>query len=187
MHTILEYVHAFYLYCMHNSPYRQATGGVLLACFRGAPALKRRSRSSEMKPSWTLSTCFEYFGAARSRRHFSGSAISRDGATVVVAMWEDEIVRQGNQATYRSRFGPALRGKSRGVSQQWITHLKWAIARCGACVRIVVLTAEDAEANPRVIRSCYPDDALVMRITSFDATTGFFQARTTSQRAASER
>lgn len=187
MHAILDYVHAFILYCMHNSQRWQVLGRVPLACNRGAPALKRRSRSSDMKPSWTLSTCFEYFGAARSRRHFSGSAISRDGATVVVAMWEDEIVRQGSQATYRSRFGPALRGKSRGVSQQWITNLKWAIARCGACVRIVVLTPEDAEANPRVIRSCYPDDDLIMRITSFDATTGFFQACTTSRPVSSER
>ena len=146
-----------------------------------APALKRRFRSSDMKRVWTLSTCFEHFGAARSRQHFGGSAISDDGGTVVVAMWEDEIVREDSRVLYRSRFGPALKGKSQRVSLQWRTHLKWAIAHCDGCVRVVVLTAEETQANPRVIRSCYPDDALVMKITHFDAKTGSFQACSVSR------
>jgi hypothetical protein len=135
-----------------------------------------------MKQAWTLSTSFEHFGAPRSRRHFGGSAISHDGETVVVAMWEDEIVRQDSQATYRSQFGPTLKGKSQRVSLQWITHLRWAIAHCEGFVRVVVLTPEETAAHPRVIRSCYPDDDLIMRITHFDAKTGFFQACTVSQR-----
>ena len=94
-----------------------------------------------------------------------------------MAMWEDEIVRQNDRVTYQSRFGPPLRGKSQKVSMQWVTHLKWAINRCDSCVRVVVLTAEDMQATPRVVRSCYPDDALVMRITRFNAKTGCFQAR----------
>jgi hypothetical protein len=131
-----------------------------------------------MKTGWTLSTSFEHFGAARSRRHFGGSAISDDGGTVVVAMWDDEIVRQDSSVTYQSRFGPPLKGKSQKVSMQWITNLKWAIARCGSRVRVVILTAEDTQANPRVVSSCYPDDTLVMRITRFNAKTGCFEART---------
>jgi hypothetical protein len=157
-----------------------------LCSFYGAPALKRCSRSCDMKRAWTLSTCFEHFGAARSRQHFGGSAISHDGGTVVVAMWEDEIIRQDGQATYRSQFGPTLKGKSRGVSLQWITHLKWAIAHCEVCVRVVVLTAEEMAANPRIIRSCYPDDGLTMRITHFDPKTGFFRACTVSPREPTE-
>jgi hypothetical protein len=129
-----------------------------------------------MREAWTLSTCFEHFGAARSRRHFAGSAISDDGATVVVAMWEDEFVRQDSRLTYQPPFAPTLKGKSQKVSQQWIAHLKWAISRCNSCVRVVVLTAEDAQANPRVVRSCYPDDSLVMRITEFNSKTGMFRA-----------
>jgi hypothetical protein len=139
-----------------------------------------------MNQAWTLSTCFEHFGAARSRQHFGGSAISHDGRTVVVAMWEDEIIRQDGRTTYRSQFGPTLKGKSRGVSQQWITHLKWAIAHCDGCVRVVVLVAEEIAANPRVVRSCHPDDSLIMRITHFDAKTGFFQARTASPQESTE-
>ena len=95
-----------------------------------------------------------------------------------MAMWEDEIVRQESRVTYQSRFGPPLRGKSQKVSLQWITNLKWAIARCGGQVRVVILTAEDIEANPRIVRSCYPDDTLIMRIVRFNAKTGCFEART---------
>jgi hypothetical protein len=135
-------------------------------------------RSSAMKQGWTLSTCFEHFGAIRSRRHFGGSAVSGDGGTVVVAMWEDEMVWDQSRLTYQSRIAPTLKGKSERVSQQWIAHLKWAIAHCNSRIRVVVVTAEDTGAHPRTIRSCYPDDSLVMQITDFDSRTGFFRART---------
>jgi hypothetical protein len=135
-------------------------------------------RAATMKTDWTLSASFEHFGAVRPLRHFAGSAVSNDGRTVVVAMWADEIVRQDDHVTYHSLFGPPLKGKSRKVSLQWITHLKWAIKHCKSCVRVVVLTAEDTQTHPRVIRSCYPDDTLVMHITSFNAKTGCFEART---------
>lgn len=105
----------------------------------------------------------------------------------MVAMWDDEITRQDSQATYQSKFGPALKGKSQRISLQWITNLKWAIAHCQGCVRVVVLTAEETQANPRVIRSCYPDDDLIMRITHFDAKTGFFQACAVSPPESTER
>lgn len=154
------------------------SGLIRYETFGQRPALNRRAGSSDMRHAWTLSTCFEHFGAMRSRRHFGGSAISNDGGTVVVAMWEDEIVREDGRFTYQSRFGPTLRGKSHGVSVQWVTHIKWALAHCDGWVRVVILTAEDVEANPRIIRSCYPDDALMMQITHFDAKTGFFEART---------
>ena len=138
---------------------------------------KHRFRGSAIERAWTLSTCFEYFGAARCRRHFGGSAISPDGRTVVVAMWDDEIVRQENRATYKSRFGPALKGNSKRISLQWIAHIEWAMAHCDGRINVVILTAENAQAHPRIIRSCYPDDGLVMQITRFDAKTGCFEAR----------
>jgi hypothetical protein len=131
-----------------------------------------------MRQIWTLSTCFEHFGAPRSRRHFGGSAISGDGGTVVIAMWDDEIVREDSRVTYQSRFGPTLKGKSHRVSLQWLSHIKWAISHCNSRVRVVVLTPEDAQANPRTIQSCYPDDSLVLHITDFNAKTGCFRACT---------
>ncbi|MGC1779953.1 MAG: hypothetical protein WBB34_18620 [Xanthobacteraceae bacterium] len=133
-----------------------------------------------MSHAWTLSTSFEHFDAVRSRRHFGGSAISEDGETVVVALWEDEILRDGSDSsrvTYESRCGPTLKGKTDRVSLQWKSHLKWAMAHCNGFVRVVVLRAADTRARPRVMESCYPDDGLILRITHFDAATGSFQAR----------
>jgi hypothetical protein len=132
-----------------------------------------------VRRDWTLSSAFGHFGAVRSLRHFGGSAISADGRTVVVAMWDDEIVRQGDRTTYQSLFGPALKGNSKRISLQWIAHIEWAIAHCGGRINVVVLTAEDPQAHPRVISSCYPDDGLFMQITRFDAKTGCFEARST--------
>jgi hypothetical protein len=128
--------------------------------------------------AWTLSSSFEFFGASRALKHFGGSAISPDGHTVVVAMWDDELTGENSHMIYRSKFGPALRGKSQKISHQWIAHLNWAISHCNGRVRVVVLTPEDAQANPRVIRSCFPDETLRMQITSFDRKTGCFTATT---------
>ena len=143
----------------------------------GVPGPRSFSRGSHMSQAWTLSAAFEHFGAVCSRRHFGGSAISDDGGTVVVAVWEDEIVRRDNQVAYQPRGGPTVKGKSARVSQQWKSHLKWAIAHCNGYVRVVVLKAADTEATPRVIECCYPDDDLVLQITQFDAATGSFRAR----------
>jgi hypothetical protein len=129
---------------------------------------------------WTLSSSFEYFGATRAPKHFGGSAISRDGRTVVVAVWDDELTRENDSVVYRSKFGPPLKGKSQKVSLQWIAHLKWAVSHCNGRIRVVVLTPEDGQTNPRVIRSCFPDQTLSMRIMSFDRKTGFFTACTGS-------
>jgi hypothetical protein len=151
----------------------------LLESFRADRSSLVWTPTVKRERDWTLSSAFEHFGAVRSLRHFGGSAISGDGRTVVVAMWDDEIVRQGNRATYQSLFGPALKGNSKRISLQWIAHIEWAIAHCSGRINVVVLTAEDPQAHPRVIRSCQPDDELVMQITRFDAKTGCFEARST--------
>ena len=124
----------------------------------------------------TLADCFTYFGAVCSSRRFSKSAITRDGQTVVVAIWEDEVQRDGDRVVYESRYRPKLKGKLRGVESEWVANLKWARDRCGGLIRVVILMAEDVTAEPRRIKYCYPDDSLVMRITELDARTGSFRA-----------
>jgi hypothetical protein len=124
----------------------------------------------------TLGECFGHFGAVCASRRFSRSAISQDGQTVVVAVWDDELERAGDHIVYETRYRPTLKGKLRGVDSEWIANIKWARARCASLVRVVILTAEDSQANPRTVRYCYPDDSLVMRITNFDNRTGEFRA-----------
>ena len=133
-------------------------------------------RNHAMVRFGTLAECFDYFGAVCAHRSFSRSAMSMDGRTVVVAMWEDEIRRDVSRVIYESRHKPDLKGKSRGADSEWIANLKWAQAHCEGKVRVVIVTAKDFNAEPRTILHCYPDDSLIMRITHFDIRTGAVRA-----------
>jgi hypothetical protein len=129
-----------------------------------------------MAANWTLPACFAHFGVVAPHRHFSLSAVSSDGKTVVVAMWEDEFERQSDRIIYQSRYRPIFGGKLRRISNQWIANLKWACRHCDCLVRVVIIRADDVQANPRTIKFCYPDDSLIMRITRLDIETGVFRA-----------
>jgi hypothetical protein len=124
----------------------------------------------------TLPVCFTHFGAVCASSRFSRSAITQDGQTVVVTMWEDEVRREGDRIVYESRYRPILKGKSRRADTELIANLKWARDHCNGFVRVVVLTAEDVTADQRKIRYCYPDDSLIMRITEFDPESRTFRA-----------
>jgi hypothetical protein len=129
------------------------------------------SSVSRHRQSRTLTKCFKHFGAICSNRFLSLSAISNDGQTVVVAMWEDEFGREGDHLTYQSRYRPYFKRR-----QRLIANLKWARDHCGGLVRVIVVRAADVQTNPREIKSCYPDDDLIMRITHLDTRTGVFRA-----------
>jgi len=129
-----------------------------------------------MMQTRNLSACFDFFGAARAARHFSGSAISQDGKTVVVTIWEDEIEERDGRVTYQSPYPPITQGQTVRISKKWITNLKWARDHCKNLVRVVVLVAENPLVRPKTLHSCYPHDTLVMRITHFDTRTGAFRA-----------
>ena len=134
---------------------------------------------SVMAKNWTLPACFAHYGAVPSHRHFSLSAVSSDGKTVAVAMWEDEFGRHDDRIIYQSRYRPIYKGKSRRISNQWIANLKWACRRCDCLVRVVIIQAEDVQASTRTIKVCYPDDSLIMRIMHLDTKTGAFRAEST--------
>ena len=138
--------------------------------------LGNQLRCGEMMQLQTLGECFGHFGAVCASRRFSRSAVSQDGRTVVVAVWDDELQRLGGRVVYETRYRPTLKGKLRGVDSEWIANIKWARGHCESLVRVVILTAEDAKANPRTVRYCYPDDSLIMRITHFNGRTGELRA-----------
>jgi hypothetical protein len=130
----------------------------------------------EMVQVQSLTGCFTHFGAVCANRRFSTSAITQDGQTVVIAIWEDEVQRDGDRVTYQSHYKRVLKGKSRGAESELMANLKWAQDHCGGLIRIVILTAEDVAAEPRKIMYCYADDSLVMRITDLDCRTRTFRA-----------
>jgi hypothetical protein len=147
-----------------------------IARWQSGFSLSNQLCRSEMLQLRNLGECFGYFGAVCASRRFSRSAVSQDGQTVVVAVWDDELQRKGDHVVYETRYRPTLKGKLRGVDSEWIANIKWARAHCESLVRVVILTAEDANANPRTVRYCYPDDSLVMRITQFNSRTGELRA-----------
>jgi hypothetical protein len=124
----------------------------------------------------SLTRCFTHFGAVCASNRLSKSAITQDGQTVVIAIWEDEVQRDGDRVIYQSRYRPALKGKSRRVESELMANLKWAKDHCGGLVRVVILTAEDVRAEPRKIMYCYADDSLVMRVTELDCRARTFRA-----------
>jgi len=96
-----------------------------------------------MEKIWTLPACFAHFGVVTPHRHFSLSAVSSDGKTVVVAMWEDEFERQGNRIIYQSRYRPIFKGKLQRISTQWIANLKWACRYCDCLVAMDHAESDD--------------------------------------------
>ncbi len=123
---------------------------------------------------WTREACFEHFGAICKNPRWSWSARSPDGKTVVMTMWEDEIVWDGSKATYQSRA--RIRTHKRAGETERLGNLMWARDNCDGRVRVVRMTARDEKANPRSIATCYPDDDLIMRVTALDEVNGTFRA-----------
>lgn len=138
--------------------------------------LRRPLRVITVQPSakrWTREACFEHFGAVCKNPRWSWSARSPDGKTVVMTMWEDEIVWDGARATYQS--GARIRAHKRAGKTELYENLKWARDNCDGQVRVVRMTARDEKADPRSIATCYPDDDLIMRVT-LDEANGTFRA-----------
>ncbi len=91
-----------------------------------------------------------------------------------MTMWQDEIRREGDAIVYQSY--PRRRERKRPGASERLENLLWARERCGGLVRVVIMRAKDTKADPRSIAGCFPQDRLVMRITSIDEATGAFRA-----------
>jgi hypothetical protein len=106
--------------------------------------------------------------------HWSVSARSADGKTVVLALWDDILNYRADPITY-DIFGredlPEVPG-----NRERTENLKWARVHCESLFRVVIAVAEDTQALPRVIARCHPHDRLVMRLVDLDEKTGEFLA-----------
>jgi hypothetical protein len=96
-----------------------------------------------MAENRVLPACFAHFRVVTSHRHLGLSAVSSDGKTVVVAMWEDEFEGEGDRNNLSIAIPTNLQGKSRRISNKWIANLKWARNHCDSLVRVVIIQAED--------------------------------------------
>ncbi|HEY2482490.1 MAG TPA: hypothetical protein VGI30_09890 [Caulobacteraceae bacterium] len=131
-----------------------------------------------MARNWTLRDAFAHFdGAKADNPRWGWSAVSADGETVVLALWEhlfrvvDGRLVHGNvDRTPKPANWHKLPGnKSR------IKHLRHAMDRCGGRFRVVRVRAVDPKAEPPSIAERWPDETLVMRVDEL-SNNGEFRA-----------
>jgi hypothetical protein len=127
-----------------------------------------------MAKKWNRTTSFAHFGAVCKNPRWSWSAISPDRKTVVITMWQDEIIGKDGFIVYESR--PRLIEKNRPGATERLANLKWARDHCNSLVRVVIAIAKDTKADPRVALDWFPKDGMFMKITQLDEMTGAFRA-----------
>ncbi|MBX7531408.1 hypothetical protein K3165_00565 [Qipengyuania sp. 1XM1-15A] len=128
-----------------------------------------------MPKTSTLTDSYAFFGAEIRNPRWSWSAVSKDGKTVVVTLWGDEIAADGSV----DFFGhPKVdRWKTQIGNRFRIKDLIHARDHCDGEFRVVRLTAVDTKAIPRAIKQREPDPDVVMRLTRLDEQTGEFVAQ----------
>jgi hypothetical protein len=126
-----------------------------------------------MSTKWTRTASFRFYNAEPRNPNWSWSAVSADGQTVVVTLWQHEFAGLAGEMTYtRSALGDWHKGNG---SRLFFEDLLWALAYCGGIVRVIV-AVRDWSASPRVrMAECYPQKNLYMRVTHVNLETGAFR------------
>jgi hypothetical protein len=129
-----------------------------------------------MPKSWTHTAAFKHFGTAPRNVHWSWSARSLDGETVVVTLWQDQFKRRDGRLIYESQFDPGGPRDTRPGFHELMDNLVWARDHCDGRFRVIVAKAKDINSYPRSIAECFPHDKMIMRLSGLDLETGNFAA-----------
>ena len=123
----------------------------------------------------TLRDAFAFFGTVPRNSGWAWSAVSTDGRTVAVTLWDHERQRDGSVYFFdeenRRRWMDKVGNRDR------IRNLRHTQDHCGGKFRAVRIIARDENARPRQIKDRVADPVTVMPITKFDEETGEFAAR----------
>lgn len=133
-------------------------------------------RRQVVSKRWTLSECFNAFGAVGSNPRWSWSARSSDGGTVVITLWKDRIVFKGGTVFYEDVKIDTEAWRDRPGNRERIANLIWAREHCNGFFKTVITIAKDERRQPREIRECFPKPEYNMRILSLNEGTGEFVA-----------
>ena len=122
-----------------------------------------------------LAEAFRAFRAEGKNSRWSWSARTRDGKTVVMTFWKDQLDYSSNPISY-STFGRPNLEKWTDLpgNQERIENLKWARDHCEGLMRVVIIEAFDAAAHPRRIAQSFPHKRMVMKLTGLNEETGEF-------------
>ncbi|PYB77275.1 MULTISPECIES: hypothetical protein [Rhizobium] len=125
---------------------------------------------------WTLTEAFAEFGVVRKNPRWSWSAVSADGKTVVLTIWEDRLDRSSDPPIYDTLDWPPETWQSSHSNKERLAHLKIARDNCDGLFRVVITVAKDVSSRPRKIVGCYPQKNLIMRLVALQESTGRFRA-----------
>ena len=125
----------------------------------------------------TLTKAFAHFGAKVVNPRWSWSALSADGKTVVLTLWEDQLEENGDGVKIEIATKESLPIWQRRLgNQERIRNLKLARDHLDGRFRVIKVEAKDQNAEPRSVAKWTPDDKLIMRLTQFCEETGLFSA-----------
>ncbi|MFU7529436.1 hypothetical protein [Qipengyuania sp. ASV99] len=123
----------------------------------------------------TLTKAFAFFGAHTHNVRQAWSAMSPDGKTVVVTLWDHERAADGSvdyfDSVNRSRW------EKRWGNRERARHLRHALEHCEGKFRVVRVLARDKGQDTKQIANRIADPHTVMQVTRFDDSTGEFAAR----------
>lgn len=131
-----------------------------------------------MPRQWSKTDAFAHYGVEMENTRWSWSGVSDDGQFAVLVLWADNVRRdaEGNfiyednkdlDAEWRRRPGHTAR----------VRHLLHVRDQLAGKFNAIIARAEDRNASPRKIQSCYPHKGVVWRLTNFDPSTGAFTAQ----------
>jgi hypothetical protein len=128
-----------------------------------ALGLKLEGREMPQRRWATKRDAFAHYNGAKADNPVWGwSAISEDGKTVVVALWDDRFNSSGDYSDLFREGDPDWSSKPGNLSRA--KHLRHAKERCDGLFRVVRVRARDPKAKPRAIAEHWTDDTLVMRL-----------------------
>ena len=126
-------------------------------------------------PKWKVIDAFAHLGA-ETNNSYAWSAQSADGATTVITLWQDEIEDDGTKVRADFFNHPKLerwvnqrgnKGRKRHLQDIWDGRKTF---------KVVMLIAQDVDAETRSAKERWPDDNLTMTLLGFDPETGEFLA-----------
>lgn len=123
----------------------------------------------------TLANAFAFFGTVPRNPRWAWSAVSPDGQTVAVTIWDHKLKPDGSV----DYFDPAKRSlwMNRLGNRDRIRNLRHALEHCDGKFRVVRVIAKDPKAEPKRIKDRIADPHTIMQIIRFDEETGEFTAR----------
>ena len=130
-----------------------------------------------MPRQWSKTEAFAHYDVEMENTRWSWSGVSADGRSAVLVLWADRIRRDPDgkwiyederdlDAAWRKRSGHTAR----------VRHLTHISDELGGKFNAIIARAEDVNASPRKIASCYPHEGVIWTLTRFDPTTGAFAA-----------